>query len=320
MCCNFQEVAGERWVESTRAPSHAATWNSCRPLFQFGTVALNPAPDCRVVRFQDALVEQLFDITQRERVPKGPAYGAKNQLGLRLPPLEDRRPKLQHNPLKAVFEILSTDWKIATCSIERGFFPVFTLAALAFCETPLILLASYELVLLLSRGIRGRQGDQRSFLMKFNEYPRWWVLVLVLGFLASGRYWLDQQDQRVKDQISGLQQENEMLVRRNEQLSYINGLAVEFSMDPTIVTLVDRYSREYMRKSGPEWEAGEDPGVHELHHAVLDLCGIQGEHPRRGRWGQGPRAHPNMGFHCPGLWRGDVRGVAFAGDEPILRL
>ena len=24
--------------------------------------------------------------------------------------------------------------------------------------------------------------------MKFNEYPRWWVLVLVLGFLMSGRY------------------------------------------------------------------------------------------------------------------------------------
>ena len=74
-----------------RAPSHAATWNSCRPLFQFGTVALDPAPDCRVVRFQDALAEQLFDIAQRERVPKGPAHGAKNQLGLRLPPLEDRR-------------------------------------------------------------------------------------------------------------------------------------------------------------------------------------------------------------------------------------
>ena len=80
---------------------------------------------------------------------------------------------MHYNPLKAVFEILSTDWEIATCSIERGFFPVFTLAALAFCETPLILLASYELVLLLSRGIRGRQGDQRSFLMKFNEYLRW---------------------------------------------------------------------------------------------------------------------------------------------------
>ena len=113
-----------------RAPSHAATWNSCRPLFQFGTVALDPAPDCRVVRFQDALAEQLFDITQRERVPKGPAYGAKNQLGLRLPPLEDRRPKLQHNPLKAVFEILSTDWKIATCSIEKWIFSTFLLSPL----------------------------------------------------------------------------------------------------------------------------------------------------------------------------------------------
>ena len=67
-----------------RAPSHAATWNSCRPLFQFGTVALDPAPDCRVVRFfQAALVEQPFDIAQRERVPKAPAHGAKNQLGLR---------------------------------------------------------------------------------------------------------------------------------------------------------------------------------------------------------------------------------------------
>ena len=31
--------------------------------------------------------------------------------------------------------------------------------------------------------------------MKFNEYLRWGVLVLVLGFLASGRYWMDQQDQ-----------------------------------------------------------------------------------------------------------------------------
>ena len=92
MCCNFQEVAGERWVESTGLRLSTATWNSCRPLFQFGTVALDPAPDCRVVRFQAALAEQLFDIAQRERVPKGPAHGAKNQLGLRLPPLEDRRP------------------------------------------------------------------------------------------------------------------------------------------------------------------------------------------------------------------------------------
>ena len=64
---------------------------TAQPLLQFGTVALDPAPDCRVVRFQAALAEQLFDIAQRERVPKVPVHGAKNQLGLRLPPLEDRR-------------------------------------------------------------------------------------------------------------------------------------------------------------------------------------------------------------------------------------
>ena len=58
---------------------------------QFGTVALDPAPDCRVVRFQAALAEQFFDIAERERVLQVPAYGAKNQLGLGLSPLEDRR-------------------------------------------------------------------------------------------------------------------------------------------------------------------------------------------------------------------------------------
>ena len=62
-----------------------------QPLLQFWTVALDPAPDCRVVRLQAALVEQLFDIAQRERVPKVPTHSAKNQLGLRLSLLEDRR-------------------------------------------------------------------------------------------------------------------------------------------------------------------------------------------------------------------------------------
>ena len=64
---------------------------TAQPLLQFGTVALDPAPDCRVVRFQAALAEQLFDIAERERIPKVPAHGAQNQLGLGLPPLKDRR-------------------------------------------------------------------------------------------------------------------------------------------------------------------------------------------------------------------------------------
>ena len=64
---------------------------TAQPLLQFRTVALDPAPDCRVVRLQAAFAEQLFDIAERERVPQLPAHGAKNQLGFGLSPLEDRR-------------------------------------------------------------------------------------------------------------------------------------------------------------------------------------------------------------------------------------
>ena len=60
---------------------------TAQPLLQFGTVALDPTPDCRVVRLQAALAEPLFNIAQPERVPKVSAHSAKNQLGLRLSPL-----------------------------------------------------------------------------------------------------------------------------------------------------------------------------------------------------------------------------------------
>ena len=46
---------------------------TAQPFLQFGTVALDPVPNCRVVHFQAALAEQLFDITERERVPQVPA-------------------------------------------------------------------------------------------------------------------------------------------------------------------------------------------------------------------------------------------------------
>ena len=47
---------------------------TAQPLLSFETVALDPAPDGRVVRFQAALAEQLFDIAERERGPKVPAH------------------------------------------------------------------------------------------------------------------------------------------------------------------------------------------------------------------------------------------------------
>jgi hypothetical protein len=62
-----------------------------QPLCQFGTVALNPTLGRRVIRRQAALGEQLFDIAQRQRVPKIPALGTQNQLLRRLPPLENCR-------------------------------------------------------------------------------------------------------------------------------------------------------------------------------------------------------------------------------------
>ena len=85
---------------------------TAQPLLQFGTVALDPAPACRGVRLQAALTEQIFDIAQRERAPKGPAHGAKNQRGSACRHLkiadriaffmislgyQPRRLKLQHN-------------------------------------------------------------------------------------------------------------------------------------------------------------------------------------------------------------------------------
>ena len=90
------------------------------------------------------------------------------------------------------------------------------------CETVLILsAASYLVATAVPRDPLRRQGDQRSFRW-IDEYPRLVGLGLVLGFLASGP--IGWEDQRVKDQISGLELENEMLVRRNEQLSYMDGL------------------------------------------------------------------------------------------------
>src|SRR5215472_4882300 len=86
---------------------------TAQSLCQCGTVTLHPTPDGRVIRLQTALSEQLFDIAQRERAPKIPAHGTKNQLWCRLRHLkivgrvacftvlsgyQPSPPKLQHIP------------------------------------------------------------------------------------------------------------------------------------------------------------------------------------------------------------------------------
>ena len=110
--CGELLISPESAIRHTHTPGFVGRLEmTVQPLFQFGTVTLNAAPDRRVIDLQTALGEQLFDIAERQRVPKIPVHGTKNQLRRRLPPLEDCRsgcvlhdlfrlpgtpPKLQH--------------------------------------------------------------------------------------------------------------------------------------------------------------------------------------------------------------------------------
>src|SRR6516225_7197124 len=86
------------------------------PLFQFRTIPLHPTPDRGVVRLQTALGQQLFDVAERERVPKIPADCAENDFWRRLPPLEDRRPSYI---LHGLFRLPATASNVATQPSER---------------------------------------------------------------------------------------------------------------------------------------------------------------------------------------------------------
>lgn len=59
--------------------------------------------------------------------------------------------------------------------------------------------------------------------------------------------------------IGQLERENEALREESGHLRYINDLAVEFSTNPLIVTVIDQYSREYLRNEGPEWRLLRTP-------------------------------------------------------------
>ena len=109
--------------------------------------------------------------------------------------------------------------------------------------------------------------------MRLNETRRWGFLTLVIGLLAGGCYWMDQEAQLIKVQMTALREENEMLTKRDEQRRYINDLAVEFSMDPTIVALVDRYSREYLKENGPEWRLVRTPEF--MSYIMLSLIYVE---------------------------------------------
>ena len=111
------------------------------------------------------------------------------------------------------------------------------------------------------------------FLLSFNQYRRWGLLALVIVLLAGGSHWMDQEDQRIQDQLTLFGQENAMRIERNEHLRYINDLALEFSMDPAIVVLVDRYSREYLKEGGLEWRLVRNPEF--MSYIMLSLIYVE---------------------------------------------
>jgi hypothetical protein len=88
---------------------------AAQSLLQLGTLALNPAPDCRMVYRQTPFGEQLFDIAERERVPQIPADCAENEFGRRLAPLEDRRSRYV---LRVLFSLPATARQTCNTSLE----------------------------------------------------------------------------------------------------------------------------------------------------------------------------------------------------------
>ncbi len=108
--------------------------------------------------------------------------------------------------------------------------------------------------------------------MRLQEKGKWWFVALIAGLLAGSVYLIDQADQ-LRDQIVVLSEQNQMLTEKTERLTYVNDLAIEFSMNPTIVTLVDRYSREYMKNGGPEWRLVRTPEF--MSYIMLSLIYVE---------------------------------------------
>ena len=91
----------------------------------------------------------------------------------------------------------------------------------------------------------------------------WWTwLTLGLGLLVGASAFSSYSTQTVrqlKQKIAQLEEHNKELDQKSKQLSYIHDLAVEFSMDPFIVSLVDHYSRRSLKKEELEWRLLKTP-------------------------------------------------------------
>ena len=114
--------------------------------------------------------------------------------------------------------------------------------------------------------------------MSIKEVGKWSLVTLLVGLLPSvycinQSYQLRQQSVQFEEEKAALSEENQTLKEEIERLSYVYDLAVEFSMDPKIVVLVDNYSREYMKDGGPEWRLIRTPEF--MSYIMLSLIYVE---------------------------------------------
>ena len=108
--------------------------------------------------------------------------------------------------------------------------------------------------------------------MSLQKQGKWWLVGLIGGLLAGCVYLTYQADQ-LRDQVVVLIEQNQLLTEKIDHLSYVNDLAIEFSMDPAIVTLIDRYSRDHMKNGGPEWRLVRTPEF--MSYIMLSLIYVE---------------------------------------------
>jgi len=108
--------------------------------------------------------------------------------------------------------------------------------------------------------------------MSLQKQGKWWLVGLIGGLLAGCVYLTYQADQ-LRDQVVVLIEQNQLLTEKIDHLSYVNDLAIEFSMDPAIVTLIDRYSRDHMKNGGPEWRLVKTPEF--MSYIMLSLIYVE---------------------------------------------
>lgn len=96
--------------------------------------------------------------------------------------------------------------------------------------------------------------------MTLRERIKWWSAISVVGLLAViVTFAYQTRFQEMQTHVTLLEEEKLALIDEYKHLRYLNGLAMEFSMDPKIVGLVDHFSRLHVRPHLPEWRLLRTP-------------------------------------------------------------